>query len=98
MVFSSALFLSFFLPLLLGVYFVVSPKLRNYILLVSSLLFYAWGEPKTVFIMIGLIVVSWKIGILLDQVSKTKRKYLLILGVTLNLSALFFYKYWMFFL
>ena len=62
MVFSSTVFLSLFLPIVLMLYFLAKETLRNYVLLGASLLFYAWGEPKAVIIMIGLIFVSWIIG------------------------------------
>ncbi len=98
MVFSSALFLALFLPITLGLYFLAQDKLRNYVLLIASLFFYAWGEPSALLVMLGLITVSYGIGILLDKTQGNKRRYLLGLGIILNLSALFFYKYWMFFL
>ena len=65
MVFSSALFLTMFLPIVLGLYFLAQERLRNIVLLFASLLFYSWGEPKAVFIMIGLIVISWIAGLYL---------------------------------
>ena len=98
MVFSSALFLAFFLPTTLGLYFLAQERLRNWVLLIASLFFYAWGEPKAVLVMLGLIAISWGIGILLEKNDGKKRKWLLVSGIVLNLSALFFYKYWMFFL
>ena len=98
MVFSSALFLALFLPITLGLYFLSQEKLRNYVLLIASLFFYAWGEPKAVLVMVGLIAISWCIGLYMDKVDGRKRKLLLAGGIILNLSALFFYKYWMFFL
>lgn len=58
MVFSSALFLTMFFPLVLEFYFLAQERLRNYVLLMASLLFYARGEPKAVFVMISLIAVS----------------------------------------
>lgn len=98
MVFSSALFLALFLPITLGLYFLAQEKLRNYVLLVASLFFYAWGEPRAMLVMLGLIVASWGIGLVLDKTDGKKKKYWLAGGIVLNLSALFFYKYWMFFL
>jgi alginate O-acetyltransferase complex protein AlgI len=98
MVFSSALFLALFLPITLGLYFLSQEKFRNYILLIASLFFYAWGEPRAVFVMLGLIAASYGIGLAIDKNQGAKRKYILTFGIILNLSALFFYKYWMFFL
>ena len=99
MVFSSAIFLSLFLPIVLGIYFLAQEKLRNYVWLFASLFFYAWGEPKAVFIMLSLILFSWLIGLGIElKQNKKSAKLLLFFGVFTNLSALFFYKYWMFFL
>jgi len=99
MVFSSALFLALFLPITMGLYFLSQEKLRNYILLFASLFFYAWGEPKAVLVMLGLIAISYYVGILLDKTNNIRsRKIFLTTGIVLNLAALFFYKYWMFFL
>lgn len=96
MVFSSTLFLSLFLPTVLGVYFLAKEKFRNFVLLTASLFFYAWGEPKAVWIMIILIVLSYFVA---QRISCSKSKKLwLALGVIINLSALFYYKYWMFFI
>ena len=98
MVFSSTIFLSMFLPLVLALYFLAQERLRNYVLLGASLLFYAWGEPKAVWIMIVLIILSWFIAYKMDKTCGKARKLWLAAGICGNLSALFFYKYWMFFL
>ena len=58
MVFSSPVFLFAFLPALLILYFIVPKRLKNIVLLLFSLGFYAWGEPKNVFVMIGTIVIA----------------------------------------
>lgn len=98
MVFSSALFLSFFLPIVLGIYFLVQEKFRNYVLLLSSLFFYAWGEPIAVIVMVFLILIAYFIAVWIDRSEGVLKNILLIIGVVSNLSALFFFKYWMFFL
>lgn len=97
MVFSSALFLTMFFPIVLGIYFLAQEKLRNYVLLAASLLFYAWGEPKAVFIMIALITASYFIALGMEKFSN-HAKAILVIGIVLNLSTLLFYKYWMFLL
>lgn len=97
MVFSSALFLTMFFPVVLGVYFLAQEKLRNCVLLAASLLFYAWGEPKAVFVMIALIVASYFIALGMERFPKCA-KAILVVGIVLNLSALLFCKYWMFLL
>ena len=58
MVFSSATFLFFFLPCVLGLYYLSPMRLRNALLLLASLVFYAWGEPVYVFLMLGSIAVN----------------------------------------
>jgi alginate O-acetyltransferase complex protein AlgI len=67
--------------------------------LLSSLLFYAWGEPRFVLIMICSIIVNYGIGLLIGNAGFTdsKRKMLLAVGIFLNLSVLFFFKYMGFF-
>lgn len=97
MVFSSALFLTMFFPLVLGFYFLAQERLRNYVLLAASLLFYAWGEPKAVFVMIALIAVSYVAALAIEKYPRHAKMFL-VAGIALNLSALLFYKYWMFLL
>ena len=62
MVFSSLLFLFRFLPAVLILYYIAPRKLRNVILLLFSLFFYAWGEPKYVFLMLFTITMDFFIG------------------------------------
>ena len=94
MVFSSPLFLSLFLPILLLIYAFAQERLRNTVLLAASLLFYSWGEPKACIVMLGLILVNYISAIAIDRsASSWARKWLLALAICANLSALFFYKY-----
>ena len=67
MVFSSTIFLFAFLPLTLAGYYLLNTKLKNYFLLAASLLFYAWGEPKFVFVMIGSIFVNYLFALGIDR-------------------------------
>ena len=67
MVFSSISFLFIFLPLLLTIYFVVSKKLRNYVLLIASLIFYAWGAPECLWIILFIILINYVGSILIDR-------------------------------
>lgn len=92
MVFSSPVFLFAFLPALLAVYFLGGKKLRNIILVVFSLLFYAWGEPKTVFLMILSILANYGAGLLMEKYPE-KKKTVLTLAVIYNLAVLFVFKY-----
>ncbi len=98
MLFSSTTFLYLFLPAVLLIYFVFlrwSRKLQNVFLLLASLLFYAWGEPKFVLIMMGSIVLNWAMGWLVSANKARKRlcKALVAIDIALNLSLLFVYKY-----
>lgn len=98
MLFSSTVFLYWFLPLVLFFYYVVFRKSRtfqNIILLGSSLFFYAWGEPKYVFIMIGSIIVNWAFGIIINKKREDEnlRKLFLSIDIIINLSILFIFKY-----
>jgi alginate O-acetyltransferase complex protein AlgI len=98
MVFSSAIFIFWFLPLALLFYFIVQPKFRNAILLLFSFLFYAWGGLEMLSIVLVSIVSNYFTGLLLQN-SKTKSnsKIILALGIVVNLSFLLYYKYANFF-
>ncbi len=98
MLFSSTIFLYLFLPIVLFFYFVVFRKsrmLQNIFLLIASLIFYAWGEPKFVLIMIGSIIVNWFLGLLISKIrkNKTASKLIITLTILLNLGILFAFKY-----
>ena len=92
MVFSSIPFLFYFLVLFLALYYVVPFKLKNYVLLVFSLLFYAWGEPIYVFLMMFSAGVDWLDGLMLEKHPKAKKLYLTI-AIVINLGLLCFFKY-----
>ena len=96
MVFSSLIFLWMFLPIVLGLYFLTKESYRNVLLLVASLFFYAWGEPRYVSIMILLILINYAGALLIEK--KDKKKTLLILTVLLDLSFLAYFKYSNFFI
>jgi len=91
MVFSSVIFIFYFLPITLLLYYFVPAKAKNIVLLLLSLVFYAWGEPKVVFLMLALIGLDYGLGLAFE--SFACRKLLLILGIILNIGFLFFYKY-----
>lgn len=98
MLFSSMVFLFVFLPCFLGLYFLVkNVKYRNFILLVFSLLFYAWGEPIYIFLMILSIVVNYLFAKAID-VYKSKAKKILILSLIFNIGLLLVFKYTDFFI
>lgn len=96
MVFSSIIFLFFFLPIILLTYYVSPNKFRNIILLIFSLIFYAWGEPQYVLLMIISIIVNFGVGQWIGK--KRNSKFPLIIGIVFNLIILGYYKYIDFFI
>ena len=94
MVFSSLTFLFLFLPAVLLTYYIVPRKAKNLVLFLFSLLFYAWGEPVYVFLMLFSTVLDYTCGRLVERYRGTKKAKLgLILSVCLNISVLCFFKY-----
>ncbi len=95
MIFSSAIFLFFFLPLLLLIYFnpfFKTIKIKNVVLLIASLFFYAWGEPIFVFVMIGSIIINYLLALCIQKYNNLKKLFLAI-SVAVNVSVLFVFKY-----
>ncbi len=95
MLFSSLEFLLLFLPVTAVVYFVIPKCAKNYWLLIMSLIFYAWGEPKFVFIMAISIAFNYCAAILVEKYRSEngKKKTVLIVSVVFNLGLLFIFKY-----
>lgn len=95
MVFSSTIFLFIFLPITLIGYFIINPNLRNIFLLFMSLIFYAWGEPKFVFILILSILANYTFALLIDKHRNSNRicKALLLFMFLFNISIFFIFKY-----
>lgn len=98
MLFSSTTFIYLFLPIVVFCYYVLfkrSRKLQNIFLLIASLLFYAWGEPKFVLVMVVSIFLNWLFGLLVHRFKRNKAvcKGLIAIDVILNLSLLFVFKY-----
>lgn len=98
MVFSSAIFLFIFLPIVLIAYGLSPQTWKNAILLISSLLFYTWGEPTFVFILLASITADYFIACAMPRYDKGKQKRLLILSICLNLAILAYFKYANFFI
>lgn len=94
MLFSSIPFLYYFLPLVMIVYFLVPWKLKNTVLLISSLFFYGWGEPKYIFLMVATIMVFYVCGLLIEK-AKTKKwkKIWLAVSAVGSLAILGVFKY-----
>ena len=98
MVFTSTVFLSVFLPSLFALYFLANTVARPYVLLIFSLLFYAWGEPSAVLVMIVLMIVNYGLGIGIGASRQRGWARLLVtLGIVIDLGALISYKYLGFF-
>lgn len=95
MVFSSIPFLFFFLPVFLACYYIVPFQAKNYVLLVFSLIFYAWGEPVYIILMMAASFVDYSNGRLMTRfgTTKGKRTMFLVISVCINLSMLLFFKY-----
>lgn len=98
MLFSSTTFIYLFLPIILVLYYTVFRRSRlgkNILLFLGSLFFYAWGEPKFVFVMLLSIVVNWFFGLMVHRYRDRTvlSKTLLGIDVFLNLALLFVFKY-----
>ena len=104
MVFSSITFLYYFLPVTLAVYFLMpmpngSPRFRNTVLLLASLVFYAWGEPVYFFLLAFQCTSAWGFGLLIEKYrGRAGSRALMAAAVAICLSALLFFKYSDFFL
>jgi alginate O-acetyltransferase complex protein AlgI len=97
MLFSSNIFLFLFLPIVIIVNWLIKPKYSNIFLLLASLLFYAWGEPIYVLLMLFSVVINWGFGLLISKYQARKR-ILLIACVAINLLILGYFKYFNFFI
>ena len=99
MLFSSISFLFYFLPLALILYFAVPGRFKNLILLLASLFFYGWGEPKYVVLMLISIVQGYAFGLLIEKYRGGKAaKLFLSLSILVSLGLLAYFKYADFFL
>ena len=93
MVFSSLEFIFFFLPVVAIIYKICNNiKARNIILIIASVFFYAFGEPKAVILMLLSIVINYGLALLMDKYNNRKRLFLA-LSVIINLALLVYYKY-----
>jgi len=99
MVFSSPIFIFWFLPMVLFFYYLVERQYRNWVLLAFSLIFYGWGEGEMLTIMLASTLINYFFGIQIQH-SKSIRhsRWMLFLGVAFNLSLLLYYKYANFFI
>ncbi len=94
MVFSSLEFLLRFLPLVLLLYFAAPVRFRNMVLVAASLLFYAWGEPVYLALIIASCAVNYALGLRIDRHLNTRRaRFAMCLSILINLTLLGFFKY-----
>ncbi len=99
MLFSSIPFLYYFLPIVILLYTVAPKKLKNTVLLLSSLFFYGWGEPKYVFLMLGTIFIGYVLGLLTEKHRGTfLAKLWVTLSAVVSLGMLGYFKYADFFI
>ncbi|WP_125154323.1 MBOAT family O-acyltransferase [Clostridium rectalis] len=98
MVFSSLLFIFIFLPLTVFIYYISPKTLRNFILVIASLIFYAWGEPLYIFIMIFSTIFDYFNGVLIVKYRNRKIVSFIIFlnSIIINLGILGFFKYYNF--
>lgn len=98
MIFSSIVFILYFLPIFFGLYFITPPKYRNWILLISSIFFYSWGAPRFIFVILGTTVIDFLLVQRMDaSIDQFYRKLFLCISVGINLGLLFYFKYSNFF-
>lgn len=96
MVFSSSIFLFLFLPSLLALYYLpyrLGTGWRNAVLLLGSLFFYAWGEPRFVFVMVAEVFINWLCGLFMDKAEGRARKVWLSVALLVDIGTLFVFKY-----
>ncbi|MCL2322659.1 MAG: MBOAT family protein [Oscillospiraceae bacterium] len=95
MVFSSILFMFFYLPVVLIIYYLLGRRYRNLFLLIASLAFYGWGEPIFILLMVFNIIIDFIFGLLIQKNSNNKKraKVYLIIILCVNILLLCFFKY-----
>lgn len=94
MYFSSIYFVFLFLPFVIAAYYLFRKEYRNYVLLAASLIFYAYGEPEFVFVMIASIFINWFAALRIDSAeNEIVRKFILIGDIIFNIGLLFIFKY-----
>lgn len=94
MVFSSITFLLYFLPVFLTLYFLADVKFKNLIVLFGSILFYSWGAPLFIFVILGTTFLDFHLVKWMHNSEKGwHKKLLLTISVCMNLGLLFYFKY-----
>ncbi|MCR5357688.1 MAG: MBOAT family protein [Lachnospiraceae bacterium] len=98
MIFSSLLFIFWFIPIFFAVYYIVPVKLKNPVLFIGSLVFYGWGEPKYLILLAVSILVNYLAGILMHRYKGRADKPVLVCALVFDIGMLFFFKYINFFI
>ncbi len=98
MIFSSLLFIFWFMPIFFAVYWLVPAKAKNAVLFVGSMVFYAWGEPKYLILLAVSIAVNYLAGILMDRYRGKADRIVLVCALVFDVGMLFFFKYINFFI
>ena len=96
MVFSSIVFIFYFLPVVLILYYTIGKahiSIRNILLLTASIIFYAWGEPKNVILLIVSCIINWALAMIIEK-WKNSAKLFVVITCIFNLGMLFLFKYW----
>ena len=94
MVFSSITFLFYFLPVVLAIYYLAPNKWKNIVLLTSSFIFYFYGDPQYVLLMVFSIISTYVFGLLIDKYKRTKyAKIFLIFSISISIGLLVYFKY-----
>lgn len=97
MVFSSLIFMYVFLPVVLAVYYIVPQRWKNPCLLLASLIFYGWGEPVYILLLLASIVANYFLGLAVSRSRENSPKHAkawMVVGILVNLLMLFFFKYY----
>lgn len=99
MVFSSAIFLLYFLPVFLFIYYLSDNKFKNYVILFFSVIFYAWGAPKFIFVLLGVTFLDFHFVKWMDKALHPFYRIIwLMASLTMNVGLLFYFKYCNFFI
>ena len=98
MVFSSITFLIYFLPAFLLLYHIADKRFKNIIILLASIVFYSWGAPKFIFVILGTTFLDFHLVQMMDKTkSELQRKLFLLASLSINVGLLFYFKYCNFF-
>jgi alginate O-acetyltransferase complex protein AlgI len=99
MVFSSIVFILYFLPVFLLIYYLAAPKFKNLVILVFSIFFYSWGAPRFIFVILGTTFLDFHLVRWMWMTKKIlHRRLMLALSVSVNLGLLIYFKYSNFFI